>query len=163
MIHSYHCAQPITEQIVSLQSLAENKENVSILHNKRIVVGEDEGITRLQLRRILMQAGLRVVGMAANVQEGIATVLRERPDIVLMDISMPGELNGLDAAEQILATERICIIMLTAFSEAEYQQRAQQMGTCGYIEKPINRDVLVPQIETALRKFQAYHTQKQND
>ena len=156
MIYSYHCAQRASENIVPLQPLAKNRGEVPSLLDKRVVVVEDEGITRLQLRKILIQAGLQVVGMAANAQEGIAIVLNERPDIVLMDINMPGDLNGLDAAERILATERICIIMLTAFSEEEYKQRAQRMGTCGYIEKPINRDVLFPQIEAALRKFHAH-------
>lgn len=156
MICSYQCAQSIPEKRISPRPLTENKDEVITLRNKRIVVVEDEGITRLQLRKILTQAGLQVVGMAADAEEGIVTVLRERPDIVLMDINMPGDLNGLDAAEQILAVERTCIIMLTAFSEEEYQQRAQRMGTCGYIEKPINRDVLFPQIEAALRKFHAH-------
>ncbi len=155
MICPYLFTQRGLENRPSQQSLA-NKEEIPSLHNKRVVVVEDEGITLIQLRRILTQAGLQVVGTATNAEEAIQTVLKERPDIVLMDINMPGELNGLDAAEKILATEKVCIIMLTAFSDEEYQQRARQIGTCGYVIKPVNRDVLFPEVEAALERFKAH-------
>lgn len=156
MTYPYFCTPSGPEKMFPAPSLAENKDEVASLRDKRVVVVEDEGITQLQLRKILTQAGLHVVGTATTANEGIETVLRERPDLVLMDIHMPGDLSGLEAAEQILAAERVCIIMLTAYSEEEYQQQARQIGTCGYVIKPISRDVLFPQIEAAFRKFQAH-------
>src|SRR5581483_6962366 len=93
------------------------------LAGKRVVIVEDEGITVMQLRRMLVRAGMLVVGTAGNGKEGIETVLRERPDIVLMDIKMP-VMDGLEAARRILETYPVCILMLTAYSTAEYQHRA---------------------------------------
>ena len=156
MIHPYLCIPSGSEKFFPSQPLSQNKDEVASLRNKRVVVVEDEGITQIQLRKILTQAGLQVVGTATTAEEGIETVLREHPDLVLMDINMPGDLNGLEAAARILATERVCIIMLTAYSEEEYQQKAQDIGACGYVVKPINRDVLFPQVEAALRKFHAH-------
>ncbi len=62
-------------------------------------------------------------------------------------------MDGLEASERILAEYRVCIVMLTAFSEEEYQQRAQELGTCGYVLKPITAETLLPELEAAYDKF----------
>lgn len=117
-----------------------------------MVIVEDEGITMMQLRRTLTQIGLKVVGAAGNGQEGVEIVLREHPDLVVMDIKMP-VMNGIEAARRILETYPVCIVMLTAFSTEEFQQQAREMGACGYVLKPITSDTLIPQLETAYRKY----------
>jgi len=122
------------------------------LAGKRVVIVEDEGITVMQLRRMLVRAGMLVVGTAGNGKEGIETVLRERPDIVLMDIKMP-VMDGLEAARRILETYPVCILMLTAYSTAEYQHRAQAIGTAGYILKPITSQTLLPELQAAYARF----------
>lgn len=121
------------------------------LTGKRVVVVEDEGITQLQIRKMLRRQGLEVVGDAANGKDAIQVVLETRPDIVLMDIRMP-IMDGLEASRRILAEYQVCIVMLTAFSEKEYQKKAQEIGTCGYVIKPITSETLMPQIEAAYRK-----------
>src|SRR4051794_9509556 len=88
------------------------------LYGRRVVIIEDEGITQLQLRKMLRGVGAEVVAAAANGLIGIEAVLRERPDIVLMDIQMP-QMNGLDAAETILRSFRVCIVMLTAYVDED--------------------------------------------
>lgn len=121
------------------------------LTGKRVVVVEDEGITQLQIRKMLKRQGLEVVGDAANGKEAVEVVLATRPDIVLMDIRMP-IMDGLEASRQILEQYQVCIVMLTAFSEKEYQNKAQEIGTCGYVIKPITSETLMPQIEAAYLK-----------
>src|SRR5579871_953446 len=122
------------------------------LKGKRVVVVEDEGMTQLQLRRILRAEGLEVVGTASNGKEAAEVVLKQRPDLVLMDIRMP-IMDGLEAARQILKDYRVCIVMLTAFSEEEYWQAAQEIGACGYILKPVTSELLIPQLAAALQKY----------
>src|SRR5690349_12229593 len=99
------------------------------LQGRRVVIVEDEGITQLQLQKMLRNTGAAIVGTAANGRAGVEVVLRERPDIVLMDIQMP-LMNGLDAAEEILSHLCVCILMLSAYSDAECQHRARNIGAC---------------------------------
>lgn len=127
-------------------------EEISSLEGMRAVIAEDEGITQLQLTKILRAKGLDVVGRASNGQEAVELALQTRPDLVLMDIRMP-YMDGLEAAEHILAQERLCIVMLTAFSDEEYRQRAEKLGTSGYVLKPITADTLLPALLTAYQQF----------
>jgi AmiR/NasT family two-component response regulator len=122
------------------------------LVGKRIVVIEDDGITQWQLRKSLAREGLIIVGAATNGQEGTAIVLRERPDLVLMDIGLPVR-NGLDAAEHILAVFPVCIVVVTAFADAEHRERARQLGVAGYVVKPIDVKTLLPRLVAAYRSF----------
>lgn len=122
------------------------------LEGKGIVIVEDEGITQMQLQRIAGGAGLKVLGAASNGKSGVDEVLAKHPDIVLMDINMP-VMDGLEATKLILERVKTCVILLTAFSDNECRQRAQELKTGGYIVKPVTREVLIPQIEDAYRRF----------
>ena len=79
------------------------------------MICEDEGITQMQLKRILSQAGLIVAAVAGDGRAGVEAVLREQPDLVLMDIKMP-VMEGLEAARQIRADYPVCLVMLTAYA-----------------------------------------------
>jgi two-component system, response regulator PdtaR len=140
----------VTPPSVPVHSV-EHTPQISLVQ-KRAVIVEDEGITQLQLRKILRSKGIQVVGTAANGKEAIEVVLRERPDLVLMDIKMP-VMDGLEASRHILAKGRFCIVILTAFSEESFRQRADELGACGYVLKPISADTLMPELEAAYRKF----------
>lgn len=118
------------------------------LAGKRILTVEDEGITQMQLGRILRSAGMVQIGMATSGPEGVALALQERPEIILMDINMPGDYNGLEAAQRILAEYQACILMLTAYTD--YVEQAKQIGAQGYIMKPIDRSTLLHNIMKAL-------------
>lgn len=121
------------------------------LAGKRVVIVEDEGLTQMQLRRILKNAGMHVAASAVNGPEGVEAARRESPDLVLMDITMPGGFDGLEAARRILAERRLCLVMLTAYTE--YQEEAMRLGARGYIVKPILTETLLPSLETTLRSF----------
>ncbi len=127
-------------------------EVVNPLAGKRVIIVEDEGITQMQLRRVLNLAGLKVVGFALNGEDGVTITLQERPDIVLMDITMPGNINGIEALRRIRAEFSVCAVMLTAY--AEYRQEAEAAGACGYIIKPIDSTTLIPQLVQAFTRWQ---------
>jgi AmiR/NasT family two-component response regulator len=132
----------------------QHETSSSPLAGKRVVIVEDEGITQMQLRSILTRAEMLVVGAAANGADGVEVVLRQKPDLVLMDIIMP-VMNGIEATKQILASFLTCIIMLTAISDTEIQEQAQAAGICGYVVKPVSSDTLLPEIEAAYHSFSA--------
>lgn len=123
------------------------------LTGKRVVVVEDEGLTQLQLKKMLRIAGMEIVGDAANGAEGVDTVLATHPDIVLMDINMP-IMNGLEASRRILSEFPACIVILTAYSQEEYVEEAEQLGVCGYVLKPVTRELLLPQLQKAFEKHE---------
>lgn len=122
------------------------------LAGKRVVICEDETVIQMQLNRALTRAGLAVVGTAVNGEEAVEVTLRERPDLVLMDILMPG-MDGLEATQRILDAYKVCIIVLTAFP-VEHETRAKEIGACGYILKPITRDILLPKVEELFAAYQ---------
>ena len=116
------------------------------LAGKRVVIVEDEGMTQLQLRKMLTRAGLNVVGTAPNGKEGVEVILREQPDLVLMDITMP-EMNGLEATRIVMETHTTCVIIITAYSDEEHQQQARDAGASGYLVKPVTSDTLLPMLQ----------------
>jgi AmiR/NasT family two-component response regulator len=122
------------------------------LTGKRIVICEDEGITVMQLERALTRAGLVVAGKSGNGNDCVEMVLREKPDIVLMDIVMPGQ-SGLEATREILASFPTCIIMLTANSDEEHMAEARDLGAAGFIPKPVTAEHLLPALKQALQMF----------
>jgi AmiR/NasT family two-component response regulator len=129
----------------------------SALSGKRVVVCEDEGITQMHLALILEQSGLSLVDTVGSGPKAVTSVLEKRPDIVLMDISMPGGGNGLEAAKQIMKEYPVCIVMITAYSNEEYIAEAERIGVSGYIVKPINSDSIMKQVEESYRRFCYYH------
>ena len=126
------------------------------LAGKRIVICEDEGLTVMQLDRALTRAGLLVVGRCGDGQEAVEVVLRERPDIVLMDIAMPVQ-TGLEALRQIMAEFTTCVVMLTANADAEYVEKARALGAAGYVSKPILSESILPALQQALHMFYECH------
>jgi two-component system, response regulator PdtaR len=124
------------------------------LSGKRVVIVEDEAITQMQLRKILRQNGMVVVHSALNGLEGVTVTLTERPDLVLMDIRLPGDIDGLEAVRRILAQLSVCVVILTAVPNEEFQEQARAIGACGYIIKPIDRDTLFPQLQAAVNAFE---------
>jgi len=125
-----------------LQSLP----TLSPLAGKRIVTVEDESITQLQLRKVLTRAGLIVVGQAMNGKEGVDLILREKPDLVTMDITMP-VMDGLEATRQVMERDKTCVVIVTAYTNEEYRQKAEEVGASGYVVKPIAAASLLPALE----------------
>ncbi len=116
---------------------------------RRIVVAEDEALIRLDLVEMLREEGYDVVGEAGDGEEAVRLVEEHRPDIVLLDVKMPG-LDGLSAAERIGEQRLAAVVMLTAFSQRELVERARDAGALAYVVKPFTRADLVPAIEIAL-------------
>jgi two-component system, response regulator PdtaR len=97
---------------------------------------------------MLERAGFEVVAEARDGREAVALAAEHRPDLAVMDVKMP-ELDGIDAARQMLEQRQIPIVMLTAFSEAALVGRAVDAGVFGYLVKPFRESDLLPAIEAA--------------
>ena len=116
-----------------------------------MVVAEDEAIIRLDLKEMLEEEGFAVVGEAADGDAAVRLTREQRPDLVIMDIKMPG-LDGLQAAELITDQDLAAVLILTAFSQRELVHRAAEAGAMGYVVKPFQKSDLMPAIEIALAR-----------
>jgi PAS domain S-box-containing protein len=128
----------------------------------KVLIVEDEGIVALDLRRMLLQAGYSVTGTAATGAEALKLATQNPPDVVLMDIALRGELDGIEAAQRIRAQQDVPIIYVTANSDPATLQRAKLTDPFGYIVKPFEeRDVRV-RLEMALYKYQTEKALREN-
>jgi response regulator NasT len=118
----------------------------------RILVCEDEGLTVLKLRRLLTAAGHTVVGEAKDGEECLAQSEQAQPDLVLMDIKMPG-LDGIETTRRLLEKRPVAVVMLTAYSDDETVRAATEAGACAYLVKPVNRCQLLSALHVAASRF----------
>ena len=101
----------------------------------RVLIAEDEALIRMDLREMLEEAGHEVVGEARDGAQAVRLAREERPDVVFMDINMPG-VNGIEAAH-VIGDERIApVVMVTAFSQSAYVEQAAGAGAMAYVVKP---------------------------
>jgi CheY-like chemotaxis protein len=114
----------------------------------RVLIGEDETLIRLDVRRLLEAAGFVVCAEARDGLEAVKLTVDLRPDVVLLDVKMPG-LDGIEAARQILADRPVPIVMLTAYAYGELISRALDVGVVGYLVKPFTERELVEAIRGA--------------
>ncbi|MBS4030914.1 MAG: response regulator [Clostridiales bacterium] len=118
----------------------------------RVVIADDEPITRMDLSEIFREMGYDVVGEASDGFDAVELCRNLKPDLVLMDIKMP-LLDGLNASKMIINEElATSVVLLTAYSSNEFIERAKEAGVMGYIVKPVDGKYLMPSIEVAVCK-----------
>ena len=116
-----------------------------------VLIAEDEAIIRLDLKEMLEEEGFDVVGEAADGDAAVRLAEERRPNLVIMDIKMPGT-DGLTAAERIIDQDLSAVLILTAFSGRDLVRRAADAGAMGYLVKPFQKSDLLPAIEVALTR-----------
>jgi len=122
------------------------------MNTPRIVVVEDEVITSIALRRELAQLGYEVVAMVDTAEDAINAARQYEPDMVLMDITLSGALDGITAAAAIRGSLGLPVVFLTAHADDATMKRAMLAGPFGYVLKPYRMEALRAAIEVALHK-----------
>ena len=118
----------------------------------KIMVVEDESIVAMDIRNCLRGLGYEVPIIAYSGEEAIKKAEETRPDLVLIDIKLRGEMDGIEAAEQICDRLGIPVVYLSALGNGNTMQRAEKTGSSGYIHKPFEEEELRAIIEKALCK-----------
>ena len=118
-----------------------------------MLIAEDEALIRLDLKEMLEEDGYTVVGEAGDGLTAVTLATELRPDLVILDVKMP-VLDGLSAAEQIVAARIAPVVILTAFSQRDLIERAREAGAMAYLVKPFQSKDLLPTIEMAVSRFQ---------
>ncbi|HYL73979.1 MAG TPA: response regulator [Bryobacteraceae bacterium] len=118
----------------------------------KIVIVEDEGLIAADLESRLTKAGYSVQGSVDSAQGALKLIEETSPDLVLMDIRLKGEEDGIQVADLVRQTLDVPVVYLTAYEDNETLQRASQTQAYGYVKKPIATASLKGAIEIALSK-----------
>jgi len=116
----------------------------------RVFIVEDEAIVALELKDHLRQLGYEVCGHAVRGDAALLEIPPARPDVVLMDIKLAGDLSGLDVAEQLRVVCDVPVILLTAYADSELSIRAGRTESFAYLTKPFDPRVLAANLELAI-------------
>ncbi|MGB4441241.1 MAG: response regulator [Coriobacteriia bacterium] len=118
----------------------------------RVLIAEDEALIRMDFREMLAEEGHEVVAEARDGAEAIALARELVPDIVFLDIKMPG-VDGLEAA-RVIGEERIApVVMVSAFSQQAYVDEATRAGAMAYLVKPFSKRDILPAMTIAVSRF----------
>nr|WP_320160533.1 response regulator [uncultured Methanoregula sp.] len=116
----------------------------------KILIVDDEAIITMQLEERLSAMGYTIAGMAASGEEAIDKARRTRPDLILMDIVMPGKINGIETAKIITEELDVPVVFVTSYADDAIIEKAKNVRPYGYIVKPFNELELKAAIEVAL-------------
>jgi CheY-like chemotaxis protein len=121
----------------------------------KILIVEDHATVAEDCRDCLENLGYRVTDVVASGEEAVEAAERDRPDIVLMDIRLRGEMDGIQAAERIRDLLGIPVLFLSAYSDRTLLRRARQVGSFGYLVKPFQENELFAMLEMTLFRAKA--------
>ncbi len=116
----------------------------------KILIVEDEISIRTYLQKCLERAGHDVVGVASTAEGAVAEAERATPDLVLMDIGLQGEIDGVEAARRIRFQLNIPVVYLTGAADEKTLERAKVTEPLGYLLKPFKKQELLTTMATAL-------------
>jgi len=119
----------------------------------RILVVDDEPLTLRHLQLILKEIGCEDIELAASGSEALDKAATYRPDIILMDIKLEGDMDGIEAAQEIDRLHGIPVIFLTALADLETLERAKQANPFGFVVKPIDLVRLQSALEIAISRI----------
>ena len=123
-----------------------------MVEKARIMVVEDEAVISMEIQDRLTKMGHSICGTAASGEEAVSIATAKRPDLILMDVQLRGEVDGVQTAKQIRDLIEIPIIYLTAFADDRTVERAKLTQPFGYLIKPFSEKELYAAIEMALYK-----------
>jgi diguanylate cyclase (GGDEF)-like protein len=127
-----------------------------------VLLVEDEAIIALDLEESLLRNGYRLAGHATSGEEAITLAAERAPDIVIMDVDLPGRIDGVEAARQIRKRKPVPVVFLTGLSDSSTFKRAIETEPFGYLAKPFREVELRSAIEVAIRRHRAEMAMRQN-
>ena len=118
----------------------------------RILVGEDDAVVARDIAETIRDLGYETTAIVGSGDEAVAKAVESRPDLVLLDIRMPGERDGVDAGREIMSTQGIPVVFVTAYGDDTTLRRAVKEGPFGYVLKPFQARELRAAIEVGLSR-----------
>jgi AmiR/NasT family two-component response regulator len=118
-----------------------------------VLIVEDDAIISMDIEQRVKKSGFRVLGVEDRAEKVYSRVEKERPDIVLMDINIKGDSDGVSVAEKLLNDYDSHVIYITAYSDMNMRERALKTEPLGYLVKPIRESELLEMLEYAAEKI----------
>jgi two-component system, response regulator PdtaR len=118
----------------------------------RIMIVEDEIIIAMALSKDLEVLGYEICGPVCSGEQAIEKTEPDKPDVVLMDINIRGEISGIEAAREIRSRFGVPIVFMTGYSDQDMAERAKLLKPIGYFVKPVRAEELQLTIDSALNK-----------
>lgn len=131
--------------------------------NERILIVEDDAIVAMDLQMRLEKLGYAVAGHVSNGRDAVAQAFELNPDLILMDIKIRKEMDGIQAAAQIRARQDMAVVYVTAFSDDITLKRACETEPFGYLIKPFDDRELYSTVEIALYKHRMEKKLRENE
>ena len=122
------------------------------MESLRAIIAEDEQLTRTIIRARLEKLGHTVVEEVGDGARAVDAARLHKPDFIIMDIKMP-EMDGIEAARQILNETPCAILFLSSFNEQELVEQASETGALAYLMKPFRKEDLAPALAIAIARF----------
>jgi CheY-like chemotaxis protein len=118
--------------------------------NKSILIVEDEVLLAMNTKLSLEDNGYHVAGIATTAGQTLSIIDKGRPDAVLVDIKLSGEMNGIDLAKKIMRDYGIPVIYITGNTDERTIRRAEETGPAGLLRKPLSDHLLISTLKKAL-------------
>jgi len=113
----------------------------------KILIVEDEVIIAMRFEVFFSRRGYQVVDLVSSGEEAIKAAIKEKPDLILMDINLKGMMSGIEAATKITAEDNIPIIFMTGYSDENLRMEADKVNPLGYFMKPIDMNEVLDAIK----------------
>lgn len=139
------------------------ERDADMITKVKILIVEDESIVAMDVKNRLTRLGYEVCGLASSGEEAIQKAIQSRPGLILMDIRLKGQMDGIIVAEQIRSWYDVPIVFLTAYSDETTLQRAKVTEAFGYLLKPLEERELHITIEMALYKHKMERKLKESE
>lgn len=133
------------------------------MHDAKIMIIEDEAIIAKDIENILLNYGYNITGIYSKAEDAIESLNSTKPDLILMDVVLKGEIDGIEAANIIKKDMRIPIIFITAYADDTTISRIKNTEPYGYFLKPFEEKELQTWIETTLQKFDTEELNKKKE
>lgn len=122
---------------------------------QKILIVEDESIVAMEIASYIESLGYEAAGRVATAEDAYAKAIETQPDVILMDVHLKGEEDGISAAAKIRAQSKIAIVYITAFSDDSSIERAVATDPSAYLTKPFNRQELAAALKIATKYGQS--------
>ena len=122
------------------------------MDKKRILLVEDEAITALDMSNMLKNIGYDVAASISSGEEAVKLAVETKPDLIIMDIILSDDMDGIDATRKIKSQIDVPVVYLTGNADTRTFTRASETLHLGYLIKPVTRDNLKSVISTALQR-----------